>query len=140
MNIRKIDDQISVSPQIALADLATLASLGFRSVVCNRPDAEETGQPAQADIAAAASEAGLEYRFIPVAPTGLDTTTIAAFIAARREMAGPMLAFCRSGTRSTHLWALTETGRASVTEIIAKGASAGYDLSALSRYIDEEKS
>ena len=66
MDIRKIDDNISVAPQISIEDVAEAAKLGFKTLVANRPDHEEPGQPAMADIEAAAREQGLEWVYMPV--------------------------------------------------------------------------
>ena len=73
-------------------------------VVNNRPDGEEPGQPASAEMRAAAGRLGLGYRYIPVAPGSLTEQDAAAFASALREAGGPILAFCRTGARSTKLW------------------------------------
>ena len=127
--IKRLTDTLSVAPQISEADLATLAAQGFRSVINNRPDGEEAGQPGSVALAQAASQAGLEYRHIPVVPGQLQDAQVAAFSAALAEMPAPTLAFCRTGTRSTMLWALQAKGSADA--ILATAGKAGYDLSAL---------
>lgn len=111
MQIKAIDDRLSVGPQIAPEDVAALKARGFRSVVCNRPDGEEWGQPAFAEIERAAFAEGLETRHIPVA--GQPTPEQAArFAAALREMPGPVFAYCRSGARAGMLAAMAgQTGR-----------------------------
>ena len=128
MDIRKIDDTISVTPQILETELAELAALGFRSVISNRPDGEEMGQPTQAQIAAAAAAAGLDFRFIPVRPGGLTPELVEEFGQAMEDLPGPVLAYCRSGTRSATIWALSQSGLKSRDAILAAGAHAGYDL------------
>lgn len=128
MDIRKIDDTISVTPQILETELAELAALGFRSVISNRPDGEEVGQPTQAQIAAAAAAAGLDFRFIPVRPGGLTPELVEEFGQAMEDLPGPVLAYCRSGTRSATIWALSQSGLKSRDEILTAGAHAGYDL------------
>ena len=128
MDIRKIDETISVTPQILETELAELAALGFRSVISNRPDGEEMGQPTQAQIAAAAAAAGLDFRFIPVRPGGLTPELVEEFGQAMGDLPGPVLAYCRSGTRSATIWALSQSGLKSRDAILAAGAHAGYDL------------
>lgn len=128
MDIRKIDDSISVAPQITPDALSELAAMGFRSVICNRPDGEAPDQPGIDEMAAAAAAAGLEFRALPLAPGQLTPTLIEDFGAALDEMPGPVLAYCRSGTRSATLWALSQSGKRAPAEILGMAATAGYDL------------
>jgi uncharacterized protein (TIGR01244 family) len=131
MDIHTIDERISVSPQIDPADVTVLAAQGFAAIVNNRPDGEEAGQPEGSAVEAAAHSAGLAYTAIPVAG-GFSHAQIDAMRAALDAAAGPVLAFCRSGTRSTNLWALAEAKAGGDPEtIVAKAAAAGYDLAGL---------
>jgi uncharacterized protein (TIGR01244 family) len=127
---RRVTDEISVSPQIALADLPEAAAQGFKLVINNRPDGEEPGQPTSAEMEAAAKAAGLGYVHIPVrgAPT---PDQVEANYRAVEAAGGPVLAFCRSGTRSIVTWSLGEfqADSRSRDELVALGAQAGYDLS-----------
>lgn len=118
-----------VSPQIGLADVTLAAEEGFALIVNNRPDGEMPGQPASADIAAAASAAGLGYVHIPVDGRGISMSHISALKKALEENGGKVLAFCRSGTRSAflHAYLSASEGRAP-EEIIAEAAAAGYDI------------
>ena len=129
-DIRRIDDRISVAPQILPEDVSDIAALGFVAIVNNRPDDEEGGQPAGDAIAAAAEAAGLSYTAIPVPPGGYTQQQVEAMAAAMAETDGPVLAYCRSGTRSCNLWALAaaSTGGDPGT-LVSKGRDAGYDLS-----------
>lgn len=103
--IRPVADTVFVSPQLAPADMAEAARAGFRSVVNNRPDFEGgPDQPTSAAIAAAAAAAGLQYRHLPVAGGYQSPEEIAAFGALLAELPAPVLAFCRSGARSTRLY------------------------------------
>lgn len=122
-----------VAPQISETDVAEAARLGVRLIVNNRPDREEPGQPMGAAIEKAARDAGIAYVAIPVTGmAGIDARDIAAFNAAIAAAAGPTLAFCRSGTRSTVLRALAQAARgADVDQLINEAASAGYNLSQL---------
>lgn len=127
----RIDDSLSVAGQIGEADLAEAAARGFRRVINNRPDGEAFDQPPGDAIARAAQAAGLDYVAIPVAG-GFAMPQVEAMAAALEGAGGPVLAFCRSGTRSTHLWALAAAYRGGDPEtIVATAAAAGYDVGAL---------
>jgi uncharacterized protein (TIGR01244 family) len=127
---RRVTDRVSVSPQIAVTDLAEAARQGFRLVINNRPDGEEPGQLSSGEMAAAASAAGLDYAHVPVrgGPTQEQVETQARLIA---QANGPTLAYCRSGTRSIVTWALGEalSGARGRDELVRLGRDAGYDLS-----------
>lgn len=131
MDIRKIDDTISVSPQISVEDVAEAARLGFKTLVANRPDHEEPGQPAMADIAAAAKEHGLEWVYLPVESGNITDADVDAFAPMIREAEKPVLAFCRSGTRCTVLWALSSARSGQARDIVEKARNAGYDIAGL---------
>lgn len=129
-DFRRVTDQLSVAPQIAAQDLATAAAQGFKLVINNRPDGEDPSQPTSAEMEAAAKAAGLAYVHIPVrgAPT---PDQVEANYRAVEGAGGPVLAFCRSGTRSIVTWSLGQfqADERSADELIALGAEAGYDLS-----------
>jgi len=130
--IRKIDDSVSVAPQIAPEDVADLAAAGFVAIVNNRPDGEDHGQPEGAAVRAAAEAAGLAYTEIPVTQAGFSHPQIDAMVQALDSAGGPVLAFCRSGTRSCNLWALAQAKQGRDPDmLIAKGREAGYDLNGL---------
>jgi sulfide:quinone oxidoreductase len=136
MKIAKLTPFLSVSPQIAGADLGTLAAQGFRAVVSNRPDGEAEDQPASAMLAAAAERVGLDYRHVPAVSGKITDDDVAAFAEALEEVKGPVLAFCRTGTRSTTLWALAEARHLDPQVILTTAAEAGYDLAALKPRLD----
>ena len=127
---RHVTDQISVAPQIALEDLPRAAELGFKLVINNRSDGEEPGQPTGAEVEAAARAAGLDYVHIPVRG-GPTPDQVEANYRAVEAAEGPVLAFCRSGTRSIVTWSLGQfqADERSREELIELGAQAGYDLS-----------
>ena len=138
MNLRRVDDSISVAPQIAAEDMALLAEQGFSYVINNRPDEEESGQPGGDSIRAAAEAAGLGYAAIPVTHAGFSSAQVEAMAAALAEAKGPVLAYCRSGTRSCNLWALAEASNGGdPAEITAKAAQAGYDISGIRPLLDQ---
>jgi sulfide:quinone oxidoreductase len=136
MEIRKISHNLSVSPQITPADFAELRMAGFRSVICNRPDGEGADQPTFAEIEKAAEAAGLEARYIPIVSGKVSDADAVTFDTALQELRGPVLAYCRTGTRSTTLWALAEGARGTALPDILKATkSAGYDMSGVARRI-----
>jgi len=130
---RILNDAFWVAGQIEPGDIVEAAARGIRVIVNNRPDGEEPGQPAGAEIERAARAAGLGYRHIPIAGE-ISGGQIEAMAAALAE--GRTLAFCRSGTRSTYLWALAERRRGVESgTIIAQADAAGYDLAPLRPYL-----
>jgi uncharacterized protein (TIGR01244 family) len=104
MDIRPINDEYSVTGQITADELDQIKDMGFKSIVCHRPDEEEPGQPHFADIAARAQALGLEIRHIPVDRMGVDAGGVNAMVDALDELPRPMLGFCRSGARSTAIY------------------------------------
>jgi len=127
---RKIDDSISVAAQISPEDVADAAKAGFTMIINNRPDQEEPGQPSGEEIREAARASGLAYVAIPITHGGFSINQVEAMRDAMAKAEGPVLAFCRSGTRSTFCWALAQ-GRAGEdpAELARKAANAGYDIS-----------
>jgi uncharacterized protein (TIGR01244 family) len=134
---RKIDDRFLAAPQIAVSDIADAKALGVTTIINNRPDGEEPSEPQGAEIEAAAHVAGLRYIAIPVTHAGFSAPQVDAMVAALNAADGPVLAYCRSGTRSTLLWALarTQMGDDKAT-LQAKAAGGGYDLSSIDHLMD----
>jgi uncharacterized protein (TIGR01244 family) len=133
MSVFKVlEPGFAVSAQIGTADVDRAAAAGYRCIVNNRPDAEEPGQPAGEVIRAAAETAGLGYVAIPVRPGGFALDQIEALSRVCDQQQGPILAFCRSGTRSAMLWALSCAARgADAQTLMAKAAAQGFDLAPL---------
>ncbi len=131
MDIRQISDDFAVSPQIGTAQVKEIAGAGFRSVLCNRPDGEEPGQPGYDEIAGAAGAEGLEARLVPIVSGQVTPAALEAFKTALDEMPKPILAYCRSGTRCTMLWAISQIGALDDAEIVRRAAEAGYDVAGL---------
>ena len=131
MDIRKIDDSISVAPQITPDEVADIARLGFRTLVANRPDHEEPGQPAMADLEKAARENGLTWIYLPVESGNIQDRDVDAFAPMFEQAEKPVLAFCRSGTRCSVLWALSSARHMPLEPIIQRAGQAGYDLRGL---------
>ena len=138
--IRKVDDSISVAPQISVEDVAAIKAAGFAAIVNNRPDDEEAGQIPGDAIRAAAEAAGLTYAAIPITHAGFSYPQIEAMADVLAGAEGPVLAFCRSGTRSCNLWALAQAKNgADADALIAKGAGAGYNLEGIRPLLDQLK-
>ena len=128
-DIRQVTPTFAVAPQIEAEDFATLAGLGFTTVIDNRPDGESPGDVLSAEAEAAAKAAGLAFIYAPFAgqPT---PQAVEAVIQAGQ---GPVLAYCRSGTRSITAWAIAQAtaGRPDADGIIAAARGAGYELGGL---------
>ncbi|MEO8115689.1 MAG: TIGR01244 family sulfur transferase [Phenylobacterium sp.] len=128
-DFRRVTDELSVAPQISVADVAEAARQGFRTIINNRPDGEEPTQPAAAEIEAAAKAAGLAYVHIPVrgSPGPAEVEAVRRAVDAAD---GPVLAFCRSGTRSIVTWSIGQatSGAMPRGELVSLGRAAGYDL------------
>jgi len=135
MQINKVTDALSVGPQIAASDVTAIRDAGFRAIICNRPDGEGADQPNFEEIEAAAREAGLEARYLPVTSGMVQDADATTFGQALMELPGPVLAYCRTGTRSATLWSLSEAGRRPVPEILAATREAGYDMAGVARRI-----
>lgn len=121
-----------VAPQIEPGDIAAAKALGVRVIINNRPDGEEPGQPDGAAIEQAAKAAGLAYRAVPVSGMNIGPDQLDGFDAAAGETDGPVLAYCRSGARSTVLRAMARARSGGDPDaLIAEAAEAGYDLSGL---------
>jgi uncharacterized protein (TIGR01244 family) len=112
MEYRQISDDYSVAGQITPEDVATIKAAGFRSVICNRPDNEQPGQPSADSVKAAVETAGLEFRYIPVVSGQITGENVADQAAALDELQGPVFAYCRSGARCTNLYGLIQQGKA----------------------------
>jgi uncharacterized protein (TIGR01244 family) len=135
--IRVVNESIAVAPQITPADVAAIKAAGYVAIVNNRPDDEEPDQPAGDAIRVAAEDAGLAYTAIPVTHAGFSHPQLDAMAQALIAADGPVLAYCRSGTRSCNLWALAAAKAGRDPELLVmQGAAAGYDLSALRPMLD----
>jgi uncharacterized protein (TIGR01244 family) len=139
-DFRRLTGGVSVAPQITLEQVASAKAAGFTLIVNNRPDGEDPTAPQGRDIEAAAKAAGLDYIAIPITHAGFSAPqveTMAGAIAALEAEGGRMLAYCRSGTRSTLLWSLAEATRgAEPGRIAADAARAGYDIGPVRPMVD----
>jgi uncharacterized protein (TIGR01244 family) len=137
LELKRINDRVSVAPQIRPEDVPAIKAAGFTTIVNNRPEGEAPDQPTGAEIKAAAEAAGMSYREIPLGRQGVSMEMVEATRDALDESAGPVLCYCRSGTRSTTLWALSQAGRLPADEIISAAANAGYDVSHLAAHLSK---
>lgn len=135
MDLRQLTPELSVSSQIHPEELTALAAEGFRVLINNRPDAEVGPDENSAAMKAAAEAAGLEYREIPFVP-GQVTPDMVEAQAEALALPGRKIAYCRSGNRSTVLWALSRAGEEPTADLVETAASAGYDISGVRPLID----
>jgi len=130
----QVTETFAVSGQLTAGDLKAAAEKGFKTIICNRPDGEERGQPTIDDLKIEAENLGLVFLAVPFsgAPSPeiadqqkilMDSTT------------GPVLAYCRTGTRSIMAWALAFRGENRRDEILSQAATAGYDLRGLANHL-----
>ncbi len=134
MNIVKLTDRVSVSAQITPQDVAEIAAAGYKVLINNRPDGEEAGQPGSAEIAAAAEAAGLDYHYMPVTAGSFPGPDFDAMTDVLNDEDHPVLAFCRTGTRSTNVWV---AGRedAALEQAIAVARRLSCDLGMAFRFL-----
>ena len=133
MDIHPLSNELSVAPQPLAGDMRAVAEAGFRSIICNRPDGEGVDQPGFTEIERAAEEHGLVARYLPAESGKVTDEQGAAFSALLAELPKPILAYCRTGMRSTTMWALSRAGSTPLPEIIERSAKAGYDLKGVVR-------
>ena len=125
--MRELDDKVLVSGQIGPGDIAALREQGITMIVNNRPDGEEPDQPLGVEIEEAAAAAGIDYRSVPII-RGIGPADADAMQDAISSSRGKVLAFCRSGTRSSLAWALAKSDEGMPRdEIERRLASAGVD-------------
>lgn len=127
---RKIDETISVAPQISVEQVSAAADQGFKMIINNRPEQEEPGQTTGEAIREAARAEGMAYVAIPITHGGFTVEQVEAMRDALKQASGPVLAYCRSGTRSTFVWALARGFEGDDPATLSeKAANAGYDIS-----------
>lgn len=131
MKIAQLTPQLSVSPQILPGDLGAIAAQGFKTLICNRPDGEGADQPSHRELATAAAPLGMTLHYLPVVSGAVEDASATSFGELLSASTGPVLAYCRTGMRSTTLWALASAATTPAAELIGVARQAGYDLSAL---------
>ncbi|MCP5398264.1 MAG: TIGR01244 family sulfur transferase [Sphingobium sp.] len=135
---RQLTDRISVSPQISVADIEQAKAMGITFILNNRPEGETPDQTPGDEIEAAAKAAGIGYAAVPVTHSGFAPWQLDGMDAAMAQAeGGKLLAYCRSGTRSTLLWALSRARAGDHPAMLAeKAEAAGYDLSPVRQIMD----
>ncbi|MGB7299402.1 MAG: TIGR01244 family sulfur transferase [Burkholderiaceae bacterium] len=135
MKISRLSDGVSVSPQLLVEDIPQVKAAGFRSVICNRPDDEGADQPDHEQLERVCVAHGLAFRYLPAEPGKVSDEQADEFGQLLRELPGPVLGFCRTGMRSTTMWALHMAANQSSVDILVAASSAGYDLRGVVRRI-----
>lgn len=135
MEMKTLTAGLSVSAQILAADMQAIKDAGFRGIICNRPDGEGADQPTFDEIAKAAKKHGIEAVYQPITPGKVSDDDADAFDTALTELPGPVLAYCRTGTRSTTLWSLGQADKRTLADILAATKAAGYDMGGVVRRI-----
>jgi sulfide:quinone oxidoreductase len=131
MTFKPLTPSLSVAAQLTKDDVARAAQQGFKAIIDNRPDDEEVGQLNAAEMERLAADHGMVFVHIPVVSGKIDDASVAKMGAALDSLEGPVLAYCRTGTRSTNLWALSQAGRVAPDAIMSTAKAAGYDLSSI---------
>ena len=137
MDLRRISAPLTLEQKLSIVPLAEAKAQGFAMVINNRPDGEEPAAPQGEHISTACAAEGLAYAAIPIGHAGFSHAQIDALDKLLAAATGPILAYCRSGTRSTHLWALARARAGDdVGAIVEAAAKAGYDLTGLRPMLD----
>ena len=129
MDIKPVSEKLSLSEQLQLSDIATVAEQGYRSIICNRPDGEGADQPTFDEVKKSAEAMGMAVRYQPVVPGQISDDDVDSFSQSMRELPKPTLAYCRTGTRSATLWSLSQANNLPVSDILSSTKAAGYDMS-----------
>jgi uncharacterized protein (TIGR01244 family) len=139
--LHSVTPTLSVAPQLSKSDVAQLAAQGYGTIINNRPDGEEPGQPSAAEMRAEAERQGLAYVHIPVTTPTITADAVAENARAIAQSGKPVVAHCRSGTRSYILWAVSQAlaGKATPAALVAEGAAKGFDLSAVPALVEKLK-
>lgn len=136
--MNQLSDKLHIVAQPTQADINYARTLGIVGIINNRPDGEEPGQPEMAESRAAAEGQGLRYWHIPIVPGQITLEQVRAFQDALASANGPVLAHCKTGTRSASLYAIGQVldGRMAKDELVPFGRSLGLDLSGAARWLD----
>ena len=136
-DFRKLSDSVLASPQISLEEVAQAKAAGVTLIVNNRPDGEDPSAAQGDEIEVAAQSAGIAYAAIPIGHSGFSEVQVDQMVSALDSADGKVLAYCRSGTRSTLLWALAQAKSGAAPDDIAHAAmAAGYDVSPVRPMLD----
>ncbi len=131
MDIKSLTPLLSISPQILIVEIKAVAQAGFKAIICNRPDGEGPDQPSFKEIEAAALQYGLQAQYLPAESGKVRDEDGKAFGQLLLTMPGPVLAYCRTGMRSTTMWALSQAGVTPLPKILEASQKVGFDMKAL---------
>ena len=131
MDIKKLTSNLSISPQVLMSEIQAIAQAGFKAIICNRPDGEGPDQPSFKEIEQAANQYGLQAKYLPAESGKVMDEEGQAFGQLLNTLPGPVLAYCRTGMRSTTLWALSQADSTPLPQILEASQKAGFDMKAL---------
>ncbi|SFC49850.1 sulfide:quinone oxidoreductase [Kushneria avicenniae] len=140
MNIKSLDNRLSVTAQPRLDELEQLAARGFRTILSNRPRGENEDQPDPDALKDKAESLSMVWHQIPVRPGEYSQADIEAFEHILNNAQGPIVGFCRSGKRVTDLWALSQAACRPVQELIEAAGAIGHDLEPLRERLEQQAS
>lgn len=136
-DFRQLSETVFASPQISQEEIEAAAEFGVTLIINNRPDGEEPAAPQGDEVEAAARAAGIDYLAIPIGHSGFSEPQIAQMQEALSGAQGKVLAYCRSGTRSTFLWSLAQARSGGEPDaIVSAAAAAGYDVTPVRPMLD----
>ena len=136
---KRLTSRLSVAGQLGPSDMASVKAAGFGAVIVNRPDDEARNQPSYSEVMSAADAVDLQVHYLPISGGNFTDDAIAEFGGILDSESVPILAYCRTGTRSTTLWALSEAGKSPVDAILNTAQEAGYDLSKMKQRLEERR-
>ena len=131
MDIKTLTPNLSVSPQVLVCEMQALAQAGFKAIICNRPDGEGPDQPTFKEVELAATQYGLQAVYLPAEVGKVREEDSQVFGQLLHTLPGPVLAYCRTGMRSTTLWALSRAGVTPLPYILEAAHKLGFDMKAL---------
>ncbi|UVW26989.1 TIGR01244 family sulfur transferase [Massilia sp. H6] len=137
MQTKQLSPDLAVSQQLQLEDIPALARDGVLSIICNRPDEEGPDHPSFSQIEQEAARFGMTARYLPAAPDNITDAHVAEFGQLMDELPKPIVGYCRTGRRSTSMWALSRAGKQSPAELLEAASQAGYDLGALAPRLEK---
>lgn len=140
MELKQVDQEFWIADQIGPQDIEHIALKGIKTILCNRPDEEGFEQPNIIKIHKAALQYGIRVEYLPVERGQMNDDQVIAFKRLYKKSQKPLLAFCRSGTRSISLWALSQVAEQTIEQMLLTSQSLGYNLQELVPYILEKTS
>jgi sulfide:quinone oxidoreductase len=131
MDIKTLTSNLSISPQVLVSEIQAVAQAGFKAIICNRPDGEGPDQPSFKEIEQAANQYGLQAVYLPAEVGKVRDEDGKVFGQLINTLPGPVLAYCRTGMRSTTLWALSQASVTPLPNILEAAHKVGFDMKAL---------